>query len=55
MMIKLWVGVVAGTLALVGFLEVRWLTEWHQLHLAGERGLKDQPEALAWVPASDLQ
>ena len=39
MMIKLWVGVVAGALALVGFLEVRRHTECHQLHLAGVRGL----------------
>ena len=29
MMIKLWVGVVAGALALVGFLEVRWHAEPH--------------------------
>lgn len=47
MMIKLWVGVVAGALALVGFLEVRWHTEWHYLHLAGVRGLRGQPEAPA--------
>ena len=41
MMIKLWGGVVAGALALVGFLEVRWHSEWHKLHLLGVRGLKD--------------